>query len=261
MAAVPRKLTATIGVLLVLGVAGCGGKDEPSSTAAQQATATTDVATPATTTSGTKSSKSSKSLKSSTTGSKASTGSKTNSTAKKSSPTAEKSSPAGKTTSTGSASSKTTSTEKSTTTTPKTPVGVTPSTGADTSGSKDLSDGTGSGPAEERLQIVAVLRRYYKAFIDSDGDAACSLLTSAGREILIADAGAKTCSDSVARLVKQAGPENVALLERTRDGLHINDIRLTGNTAIAQIGKTSQLRLVRQNGRWLLRSPDVVDGT
>jgi hypothetical protein len=108
---------------------------------------------------------------------------------------------------------------------------------------------------------VSVLRRYYKAFIDKDGAAVCALLTSEGQDIMISDGGKKTCADSAEALVKQAGSDNLTLLETTRDGLHVDDITVTGNSAIAQIGETSRLRLVQENGRWLVRSPNVTTGT
>jgi hypothetical protein len=129
---------------------------------------------------------------------------------------------------------------------------VTPKSGS------DLTSGTGSGPIAEREDVVAVLRRYYKAFIDKDGSAVCSLLTSEGRKIMISDGNGKNCDDSAKKLIGSASAGNFALLQRTRDGLHADDVKVTGNNATAQIGKTSALRLVQQNGSWLLRSPDVV---
>ena len=48
----------------------------------------------------------------------------------------------------------------------------------------DPSNGTGSGPTADRIAIVSVLRRYYKAFIDSNGADACAQLTSDGQDIL-----------------------------------------------------------------------------
>jgi hypothetical protein len=125
----------------------------------------------------------------------------------------------------------------------------------------DLSSGTGSGPAAERLAVVGVLRRYYKAFLDGDGTLVCSLLTASGREIMIRDGGAKTCSGSVKRLTDQAGAQNLDLLRTTRDGLHVDDITINGDNATAQIGKTSRLRLVQVDGHWLVRIPNVATGS
>lgn len=241
----PRKLTATTGILLALVLAGCG-KDEPADTAPQSVAATT---TPAATAPSTPKSKSTTSASS---GSDATTKSSTSSSAKESSGTS----------STG---SKTASTAKKATTTAQKAVGVTPASGADSgsgSGSgDDPSSGTGSGPVQERLEVVATLRRYYKAFVDKDGDTVCSLLTSAGRAIMVADGRAKTCAASAERLVAQAGEQNLMLLETTRDGLHADDITVTGNNAVAQIGETSRLRLVQEDGRWLVRSPNVTTGS
>jgi hypothetical protein len=104
-----------------------------------------------------------------------------------------------------------------------------------------------------------VLRKYYQAFIDSDGAEACAQLTREGQDILKTDGGGKTCAASVPNLIKRAGADNVNRLSSTRDGLHINDITVTGNNATAQIGPASRLRLVQIDGRWYLRSPNVVN--
>lgn len=258
--AVTRKLTATTGVLLALVFAGCG-KDEPSDTAAQSAATTTPTATtPAATTSG---SKASKSASKTTTTSKSSDAQATTGSTPKTSTSAGSKKSSG-TTSTGSATTPKTKTKKKTTTA-QTPVGVTPGAGSgagsDSGSGEDPSSGTGAGPAQERQEVVTVLRRYYKAFIDKDGESVCALLTSGGREIMIRDGGEKTCAASAERLVAQAGKQNITLLETTRDGLHVDDITVKGNNAIAQIGETSRLRLVQENGRWLVRSPDVTTGS
>jgi len=106
---------------------------------------------------------------------------------------------------------------------------------------------------------VTVLRRYYKAFLDKDGAEACGLLTAAGRAEMVLDGRGKTCPDSVKRLVSSLSAANVKLLEATRDNLHVNDVTITGATATAQIGKKSQLRMSREDGHWLVRSPNVVN--
>ena len=247
----PRKLTATTGVLLALVLVGCGG-DDSSKTTSQSAAATTPAATtPATTTSAAKASKS----KTATTSKK--TDAATTSGSKKKKPSGIGTDSSGPTKE--ATKKKTTTTTKKTTTTSKKPVGVTPASGSGTGTSADPSDGTGSGPAEDRLAVVAVLRRYYKAFIESNGADACAQLTSEGQGILKSDGGGKSCAESVGILVKRAGASNVKLLETTRDGLHVNDITVTGNNATAQIGPASRLRLVQVSGRWYLRSPNVVN--
>ncbi|HTN22475.1 MAG TPA: hypothetical protein VL120_00685 [Solirubrobacteraceae bacterium] len=247
----PRKLTATTGVLLALVFAGCGS-DNSSKTTSQSAAATTPVATtPATTTSAGKASKS-KSSKTTTTSKK--TGAATTSGSKKPSGIGTDSSgPTKEATKKKAATKK----KKTTTTTSKKPVGVTPATGSGSGA--DTSSGTGSGPAADRLAVVSVLRKYYQAFIDSDGAEACAQLTREGQDILKTDGGGKTCAASVPNLVKRAGPDNVDRLSSTRDGLHINDITVTGNNATAQFGPASRLRLVQVDGRWYLRSPNVVN--
>ena len=245
----PRKLTATTGVVLALVLAGCGG-DDSSKTTSQSAAATTPAATtPATTTPAAKTSKS----KTTTTSKK--TDAATTSGSKKASGIGTDSSGPAK-----EATKKKSATKTKTTTTSKKPVGVTPPSGSGTAAGADPSNnGTGSGPAEDRLAIVGVLRRYYKAFIDSDGADACAQLTREGQDILKDDGGAKTCAESVPKLIARAGAANVDLLAKTRDGLHVNDIKVTGNNATADIGPASRLRLVQVSGRWYLRSPNVVN--
>jgi hypothetical protein len=75
---------------------------------------------------------------------------------------------------------------------------------------------------------------------------------------MISDGNAKTCEASAKKLMDQASSSNVELLQRTRDGLKVDDIKVTGNLATAQIGKTSALHMIEENGRWLVRSPNVV---
>jgi hypothetical protein len=135
---------------------------------------------------------------------------------------------------------------------------VTPKKTATTDASPaDTTSGTGSGPGAERQAVVFVLRRYYRAFLDKDGPEVCSLLTKEGRATMIADGGEKTCAASAERLVKLASADNLKLLEATRDGLHVDDVTVTGNGATAQIGKNSRLKLSQVNGAWLVRSPNV----
>lgn len=246
----PRKLTATTGVLLALALvlAGCGGGDS-SKTTSQSAVATTPATTtPATSTSAAKASKSTS--KTTTTSKKTDAATTSGSTKKK--PTGIGTDSSGPT---KEATKKKAATKK-TTTTSKKPVGVTPATG---SGSGADTSDTGSGPASDRLAVVSVLRKYYQAFIDSDGAEACAHLTSEGQSILKKDGNGKSCAQAVSNLVKQAGPENVNRLSSTREGLHVNDITVTGNNATAQIGPASRLRLVQVDGRWYLRSPNVVN--
>jgi hypothetical protein len=241
--AVRRKLTATTAVVLALVAAGCGKDNSSSDTTAQSAsTQTTTAATTPTTTSPAKK----------TSGTKKTSGSK-----KTSSTSGSKTS----TTTTPATKKKTTTPKpaatKKTKKTPSVPTGVTPKPATPTPGADPSPGSGGSGSTADRLAVVATLRRYYKAFIDKDGAAACALLTSAGKAVMNADGGGKTCPDSVKRLIKQTSEGNIALLVTTRDGIHVNDIDVNGNTATAQIGKTSRLNLVQENGKWLLKSPNV----
>jgi cell wall-associated NlpC family hydrolase len=256
---VPRKLTVTTGVVLALVFAGCG-KDSPSGTnaatttpAAAQSAATTPATTAPATTSTTKG-KAAKANPSTDALPKTSTTAKTS---KKTTTTTPKT----KTTTTA----KTATTPKKTTTTKK-PVAKapvvttpTPAVAPPASSGADPSSGTGAGPTSERLAIVVVLRRYYKAFLDGDGAEVCSLLTASGREQMIKDGGKKTCVESVKNLVSKISPDNRALLETTRDGLHVDDITVTGITADAQIGKKSKILMLKLSGGWLVKSPDVVN--
>jgi hypothetical protein len=243
--AVPRKLTATtvVALAVALGTAGCGKNDSGSTSAAQNATTTPAVATATTPATGSKTSKT--------------TGSKVSKATDAQTPAKSKTSGSKTTKSTTTPKAKTTA--KKTATKPKvaTTKSPLPAVTPKSSGS-DLTSGSGSGPIVEREDVVAVLRRYYKGFIDKDGAVVCSLLTSEGRKTMISDGNGKNCEESVKKLVSSASPDNVALLQRTRDGLHADDVKVTGNNATAQIGKTSSLRLVQENGAWLLRSPDVV---
>lgn len=239
-------LTATTGVVLALALAlaGCGGGDKKSDSTAQNAA---DATTPAAT---------------STTGT--STGSKTGKTGSKKTPTATTDAlpaPAKRkttTTSKKSSSTKKAASKPATKKTSKAKTTKTPAATPSSSGS-DLTSGTGSGPIADREDVVTVLRRYYKAFIDKDAGAVCGLLTSAGQKIMIEDGNAKTCEASAKKIIDAASGDNVTLLQRTRDGLHPDDITVRGNDATAQIGKKSSLKLVQQDGRWLLASPNVVN--
>ena len=75
---------------------------------------------------------------------------------------------------------------------------------------------------------------------------------------MISDGNAKTCEASVKRLVAAVSPANIALLQRTHDGLHADDVEVDGVQATAHIGKTSTLRLGQVDGHWRVRSPNVV---
>jgi hypothetical protein len=243
---VPRKLTATTGVLLALAFAGCG-KDEPDTAAQSAATTTTPAATTPAATTPAKGSKTTKTTASKGAVSKA-TDAQTTTTKKPAATTA--------TTAKKPATATTSTTPKKAVTTKTTPTpSVTPS-----KTQTDLTSGTGAGPTAERLDVVVVLRRYYKAFADKDGAEVCSLLTDSGKKVMITDGGAKSCADSAERLVATASPDNIALLARTRDGLHVDDVTVNGDSATAQIGKTSYLRLTQEGGRWLVRSPNVSEG-
>jgi hypothetical protein len=229
-------------VLLALAFAGCGKDSNSKSTAQTAATATTPAATTTTGTSkGAKKKSGSGSKIPTATTDAAPSSSGTKSSGSKSSSTTAK--PAKKTSTKPKA--------KAT----KSPIpAVTPK-----SSGSDLTSGTGSGPIGDRQDVVAVLRRYYKGFIVHDGGTVCSLLTSAGQQVMVNDGNGKNCQDSVKKLIARASAGNVALLQRTRDGLHADDIRVTGDTATAQIGKASSLRLIQQGGHWLLRSPNVIN--
>jgi len=263
---VPRKLTVTIGVVLALVFAGCG-KDSSSDTTAATTT-TPAVAQGATTTPGataTTPAKTSTAKGKTAAGAKPSASTdalpKTSTTPKTAKPaTKAKTAKTPKTPKTA----KTATTPKATTT-KKPPAASsvvttpTPAVAPPAPSSSDPSSGTGSGPTQERLDVVVVLRRYYKAFIDGDGAEVCSLLTASGKTQMIKDGGEKTCVASVKSLVSKISADNRALLETTRDGLHVDDITITGITANAQIGKKSKILMLKLSAGWFVRSPDVVN--
>jgi hypothetical protein len=244
-------LTA-VAVVLALAVAGCG-KDDPTAGPAAGAAAVTTTATAATAATTATTPKASTAKKAH----KASSAAPAKAAAAKKAKKAASKPAAAKTTA-AAAPKKQKTTAKKAKTPPAIP-GVTPKpTPAADAPAADLSSGTGSGPTADRLAVVAALRRYYKAFVDVDGATVCGLLTSEGRDAMIIDGGAKTCVGSVKALMSHASADDTKLLQDTRDGLHIDDITIAGKDATAQIGKTSQLRLVQENGAWLVRSPNVV---
>ena len=234
----------TVGLALVaaLFIAGCGD-DDTSKTSATRTLAsattttgstTTDRRTDAETTSGSKSSGTQ------TTGSKLPAGSSTSSGTKASGT----SKPGSKKSSSGS--------------------GSKASSGTKTSGAGSSSDDSGSGPddrigtsnsREERLDVVSVVRRYQKAFIDFDGREVCSLLTSAGRKIMISGARSQTCPSAVLRVLDQATKADLELLKTTRDGITTKDVTIRDGKAAVDIGGGEKLRLVVEDGAWLVADP------
>jgi hypothetical protein len=232
-----RRMTATIAIGLVLVVAGCG-KDDTSNTSATStatlaqpsaaASAGNEVGTP---TGGARGSKSKSKASKTSSGSKSSKSSAAKGSASKKSSTAKRSS--------GSKASGT-----------KTPA-------ASAEGSPSTADSTSSGGAasDPRLAVVAVIRRYQKDFVEGDGKDACTLLTVAGKKQMISGGRGQTCPASVKRVLDQSRPADIRLIERTRAGIHVDDVKIRGDSATVDIGKGQRLRLERQGGQWLVSDP------
>jgi hypothetical protein len=230
-----RRLTATIGLILVLAGAGCGNDTTSGTTAKSAATVTqaggaaaagkaVDSSTDAATQSGSKGSDSKGS------GSKAASASKSSGSTRSGSK---------------SAGSKT---KPSAAKTPAASDGGSPATGGTTAAA-------GGDSADPRLAVVAVVRRYQKDFIDADGRDACSLLTAAGKKQMTSGGRGRTCAESVTRVLAQSVAADIRLIRRTRAGIHVDDVTIKGDNATMDIGKGQRLRLARQGGSWLVSDP------
>jgi hypothetical protein len=244
-----RRLTATIALVLVLIVAGCGKDDTSDTTAKTAATVTqpsaaesagNEVGTP---TGGAKRSGSKRSG-SKRSGSKGSA-SKTSSGSK---PSASKTSGSRRSGSKSSGSKTSSSSKPSASKTPAASDGGLPSAGGATASA-------GGDAADARLAVVAVVRRYQKDFIEGDGKDACSLLTADGKKQMTAGGRGRTCAESVARVLDQSRASDIRLIRRTRAGIHVDDVTIRGDIATVDIGKGQRLRLGRQDGSWLVSDP------
>jgi hypothetical protein len=245
-----RRLTATIGLLVVLALAGCG-KDEPSGASASANATTTTVASGAASAGNGVGAQSGAAKQS---GSKKRSGSKTPDSKKGSDPKNGSGSKKGsKASDSASATSKTSSTSKKSSGS-KPAAAKKPGASGDAASPADASAG-GDSP-DARLAVVAVVRRYQKDFIDGDGDDACSLLTAAGKKQMTSGGRGRTCAESVKRVLDQSRASDIRLIERTRAGIHVDDVAIRGDNATVDIGKGQQLRLARQDGgRWLVSDP------
>jgi hypothetical protein len=235
-----RRLTATIGLILVLAGAGCGNDTTSGTTAKSAATVTqaggaaaagkaVDSSTDAAKQSGSKGS-GSKGSDSKGSGSKAASASKSSGSTRSGSK---------------SAGSKT---KPSAAKTPAASDGGSPATGGTTAAA-------GGDSADPRLAVVAVVRRYQKDFIDADGRDACSLLTAAAKKQMTSGGRGRTCAESVTRVLAQSLAADIRLIRRTRAGIHVDDVTITGDNATVDIGKGQRLRLARQGGSWLVSDP------
>jgi hypothetical protein len=212
----PRRLTATIGLVLVLAIAGCGNDDGSGTPAGSAATVTQP---------GDAASKSSKASRTST-GSRTSSASRTASTSSRSK--------------TGSGSKQGAGPTSSATVSSKTAAGsrFDPPSGAD-----------------PRIAVVATVRRYQKDFIEGDGNDACFLLTATGRRQMTTAGRGRTCAQSVKRVLDQARASDISLIRQTRAAIHVADVTIRGDGATVSIGQGARLRLARQAGRWLVDDP------
>jgi hypothetical protein len=231
-----RRLTATIGLILVLVAAGCG-KD--GTTAKTAATVTQAGAAAAAGKAGDTSTDAKQS------GSKASDSKRSGS--KRSS---SKASSASKSSGSKDSASKSSGSQ--------TKPAVSKAPAASDGGSPAAGDPTasaGGDSADPRLAVVAVVRRYQKDFIDADGKDACSLLTAAGKKQMTAGGRGRTCAESVTRVLEQSATADIRLIRRTRAGIAVTDVVIRGDNATVDIGKGQRLRLARQAGRWLVSDP------
>ena len=243
-----RRLTATIGFLVVLALAGCG-KDDPSGASANATTTT--VASDAASAGNGVGAQSGAAKQS---GSKKSSGSKTPDPKRGSDPKKGSGSKKGsKASDSASATSKTSSASKKSS-------GSKPAAAKKPGASGDAASPAGASAdgdsPDPRLAVVAVVRRYQKDFIDGDGDDACSLLTAAGKKQMTSGGRGRTCAESVKRVLDQSRASDIRLIERTRAGIHVDDVAIRSDNATVDIGKGQQLRLARQDGgRWLVSDP------
>jgi hypothetical protein len=242
-----RRLTPTIGLLVLLALAGCG-KDDPSGASAKATTATvqSDAATAGNgvgAQSGAAKQPGSKSSGSKASDSKKGTDPKKGSGSKKSSKASDSTS----------AKSKTASGSKKSAGSKKPAAAKQPAASGDAASPADASAG-GDSP-DARLAVVAVVRRYQKDFIDGDGDDACSLLTAAGKKQMTSGGRGRTCAESVKRVLDQSRAADIRLIKRTRAGIHVDDVAIRGNNATVDIGKGQHLTLARQDSSWLVSDP------
>lgn len=243
----PRPLTTTIALVLVLAVSGCGKDDTSDTTAKSPPTATqaSDAAA-----AGNKSG-------SSTRGTKKSPGSKTSSGPKSSGSKSTGSKSSGSKSSGSKSSGSKKKSSGSTSSGSKTSAGSKKQVGSNTpataTGGSPATDA--SGAADPRLAVVATVRRYQKDFVDGDGNDACLLLTAAGKKQMNAGGRGRTCAESVKRILDQARDSDIELIKDTRAGIHVDDVKIRGDEATVSIGKGQRLRMARQGGRWLVDDP------
>ncbi len=120
------------------------------------------------------------------------------------------------------------------------------------SGSGSGSPAAGEGPRDDRVAAAAAARRYVTAFIDSDGPEACALATAAHRQDIIAVGGGDNCEDSLRRVRGRITPSQLTLVEKQRDGIDAADVGVDGARATIQVGVGREMRLVLQDGDWLV---------
>ena len=121
----------------------------------------------------------------------------------------------------------------------------------------DGGDGDAEKPAEQRAQVVEVVKRYQSAVLDGDGDAACDLIAGVGKRKLVvqlAPLGVKDCEGAVDKALDLAGKDELARVERSRDQLSEGKVRLNGRRATVVVGRR-ELQLERAAGEWLISDP------
>jgi hypothetical protein len=234
-----RRLTATIGLLVVLALPGCG-KDDPSGASAKATTVTVQRdALPGN-------------------GVGAQTGAAKRSRSKEDAPKKDPGSKKGSKASDSGSAPKTSSGSKGKASSGSARKGSATKPAASAAAAPAGAGSTASAGGDSRdarLAVVAVVRRYQKDFIDGDDDDACSLLTAAGRKQMTSGGRGRTCPESVKRVLDQSRTSDIRLIERTRAGIHVDDVAIRGEDATVDIGKGQHLRLARQDARWLVSDP------
>ena len=119
----------------------------------------------------------------------------------------------------------------------------------------DDDEGTDDArPADRRGEVVEVVKSVQTAALDRDGDAYCDRLTGdlkRGLTARMAPLGVKTCEDAAGKAFKQAGGDEFAEIEKSREQLTTRDVRLASNRATVTLPASGRrMQLIRVGGDW-----------
>ena len=112
-------------------------------------------------------------------------------------------------------------------------------------------------PADERAEVVEVVKRYQTAVLDGDGGAVCDLMTGDGKRKLVvqlAPLGVNDCEGGVDKALDLAGKDELARIKSSRGQLTESKVRLRGRRATVGVGRR-YLKLKRTAGEWLISDP------